>query len=102
MAVRSLVDQTVTLPAIDLRVDFTAGEVLRTEISTKFRRAGAERELAAAGLSLVAWWTDAAGDFAVCLARPRYPATAPPTVGVSGVSSSADCGVRVSTPSTSS
>jgi L-histidine N-alpha-methyltransferase len=69
MAVRSLVAQTVTLPAIDLAVEFAEGEALRTEISTKFRRAGAERELAPAGLRLDAWWTDDDGDFALCLAR---------------------------------
>jgi uncharacterized SAM-dependent methyltransferase len=28
-----------------------------------------ERELAAAGLDLVAWWTDIAGDFALSLSR---------------------------------
>ena len=69
MAVRSLAAQAVTLRAIDLVVEFAEGEALRTEISTKFRRGGAERELAAAGLRLDAWWTDDAGDFAVCLAR---------------------------------
>jgi len=70
MAVRSLAAQTVTLPAIDLVVEFAEGETLRTEISTKFRREGVERELEAAGLRLDAWWTDDAGDFALCLARP--------------------------------
>jgi L-histidine Nalpha-methyltransferase len=69
MVVRSLERQSVTLPAIDLVVDFDEGETLRTEISTKFRRDGAERELAAAGLRLAAWWADEAGDFALCLAR---------------------------------
>jgi L-histidine N-alpha-methyltransferase len=69
MVVRSLERQSVTLPAIDLVVEFAEGETLRTEISTKFRRDGAELELAAAGLRLDAWWTDAAGDFALCLAR---------------------------------
>lgn len=69
MAVRSLVAQTVTLRAIDLAVEFAEGEALRTEISTKFRRDGVEQELAAAGLRLGGWWTDDAGDFAVCLAR---------------------------------
>jgi L-histidine Nalpha-methyltransferase len=59
----------VTLPAIDLVVEFAEGETLRTEISTKFRRDGAEQELAAAGLRLDAWWTDEAGDFALCLSR---------------------------------
>jgi L-histidine N-alpha-methyltransferase len=71
MAVRSLAEQRVTVNALDLTVDFAAGEPLRTEISTKFRREGVERELAAAGLGLDAWWTDPAGDFAVAFATPR-------------------------------
>jgi len=70
MVVRALEVQTVTLPTIDLTVEFEEGETLRTEISTKFRRDGAEQELGAAGLRLDAWWTDEAGDFALCLARP--------------------------------
>lgn len=78
MGVRSLTTQTVTLAAIDLTVEFEEGETLRTEISTKFRRDGAEEELAAAGLRVDQWWTDDAGDFALCLARPvsqrRHPA----------------------------
>ena len=45
------------------------GEEMRTEISAKFRREVVENELAAAGLVLEAWWTDAAGDFALSLAR---------------------------------
>jgi L-histidine Nalpha-methyltransferase len=70
MVVRSLERQTVTLPAIDLVVEFGEGDTLRTEISTKFRREGATRGLEAAGLILEAWWADEAGDFALCLARP--------------------------------
>jgi L-histidine Nalpha-methyltransferase len=70
MAVRSLTRQRVSLPAINLSVEFAEGETLRTEISTKFRRDGAERELVTAGLCLDEWWTDDAGDFALCLARP--------------------------------
>ena len=42
--------QSVAIRALDLDVDFAAGEEMRTEISAKFRRAGVERELAAAGL----------------------------------------------------
>ena len=54
-------------PALDLVVPFRAGEEMRTEVSAKFRRAGVERELGAAGLRLVEWWTDPAGDFALSL-----------------------------------
>jgi L-histidine N-alpha-methyltransferase len=70
MVVRSVEAQTVTLPAIDLTVEFDEGETLRSEISTKFQRDGVEQELGAAGLRLDAWWTDEARDFASCLARP--------------------------------
>ena len=52
---------------LDLDVDFAAGEEMRTEISAKFRRAGVEDELAAAGLRLTHWWTDPASDFALSL-----------------------------------
>jgi L-histidine N-alpha-methyltransferase len=64
---RSLVDQVVTLSALDLRVHFAAREEMRTEISTKFQQAVLERELGSAGFSLSNWWTDPAGDFAVSL-----------------------------------
>jgi L-histidine N-alpha-methyltransferase len=64
---RSLRDQTVSVAALDLRVRFGAGEEMRTEISTKFRRRALERELAAGGFSPVDWWTDVAGDFALSL-----------------------------------
>jgi L-histidine N-alpha-methyltransferase len=40
---------------------------MRTEISDKFRRAGVESELAAAGFDLREWWEDPDGDFALSL-----------------------------------
>ncbi len=54
---------------LDLTVSFEAGEELRTETSAKFRREGIEAELAAVGLTPTGWWTDAAGDVALVLAR---------------------------------
>jgi L-histidine N-alpha-methyltransferase len=69
MGVRSLADQHVSLPAIDLAVDFREGETLRTEISTKFRREGIAAELRSARLELDGWWSDARGDFALCVAK---------------------------------
>ena len=69
MFVRSLEAQTVRLGALDLEVEFAAGETVRTEISTKFTRDGVDEELGAAGLRVAAWWTDVAGDFALCLAQ---------------------------------
>ena len=59
--------QTVHLAALDLTVEFAAGEQLHTEISSKFRPEGVRREVAAAGLELQRWWTDGAGDYGVSL-----------------------------------
>ena len=59
--------QTVRLAALDLTVEFTEGEQLHTEISTKFRPEGVRAEVGAAGLELGGWWTDGAGDFGVSL-----------------------------------
>jgi dimethylhistidine N-methyltransferase len=70
MRLRSRRDQVVTVPALDLTVHFAAGEELRTEVSAKFRRAGVEAELAAAGLRTTHWWTDPGGDFGVSLSVP--------------------------------
>nr|WP_202501845.1 L-histidine N(alpha)-methyltransferase [Streptomyces sp. SID5785] len=70
MRLRSLTGQTVKIPALDLAVEFAAGEELRTEVSAKFRRAGVERELAAAGLDTVRWWTDTQDRFALSLSTP--------------------------------
>jgi L-histidine N-alpha-methyltransferase len=67
MRLRSTRPQVVTVPALDLVVPFGEGEEMRTEVSAKFRRERVERELAAAGLRLVEWWTDPAGDFALSL-----------------------------------
>ncbi len=63
--------QTVWLSTLRKRVDFAEGEVLRTEVSCKFRQAQVEAELAEAGLHLTQWWTDSAGDFALSLALKR-------------------------------
>ncbi|MFJ9241974.1 L-histidine N(alpha)-methyltransferase [Streptomyces sp. NPDC101776] len=71
MRLRSRTDQTVKIPALDLAVDFAAGEELRTEISAKFRKNGVGTELAAAGLELAHWWTDREGRFALSLSVVR-------------------------------
>jgi L-histidine N-alpha-methyltransferase len=67
MRLRSRVDQRVDVPALDLTVDFAAGEEMRTEVSAKFRERKVAAELAAAGLRLAHWWTDRPGDFALSL-----------------------------------
>ncbi|WP_346618593.1 L-histidine N(alpha)-methyltransferase [Blastococcus montanus] len=70
MRLRSRVDQRVRVGALELDVPFAGGEEMRTEVSAKFRRAGVEAELAAAGLRLTRWWTDPDGDFGVTLSTP--------------------------------
>jgi L-histidine N-alpha-methyltransferase len=70
IGLRSLVDQEVRVAALDLDVAFAAGEEMRTEISAKFTRASLERAYAEAELELSAWFSDAAGDYALSLAGP--------------------------------
>ena len=70
MLLRSTVDQVVSVADLGLKVPFAAGEEMRTEISAKFRRAGLEAEMGAAGLELARWWTDRQGDFALSLWAP--------------------------------
>jgi L-histidine N-alpha-methyltransferase len=67
MRLRSLADQTVHIRALDLEVEFARAEEVRTEISAKFRQEGVVDELAAAGMRVVRWMTDPAGDFALSL-----------------------------------
>ena len=62
-------EQTVWLPAIDLRVNFKQSESIHTENSYKFQPGSAEALLTKAGFTPEATWTDARGWFAVCLAR---------------------------------
>jgi L-histidine N-alpha-methyltransferase len=70
MRLRSAVEQRARLAALELTVAFAAGEEMRTEVSAKFRRAGVEAELAAAGLAMRSWWTDPAGQFGLSLSFP--------------------------------
>jgi len=69
MRLRSTREQHARVGALDLDVSFGDGEEMRTEISAKFRPEGVRAELASAGLELAEWWTDAAGDFGLGLAR---------------------------------
>jgi L-histidine Nalpha-methyltransferase len=66
---RSLTNQVVNVLALDMQAAFSAGEEMRTEISTKFARPGLEGIYAEAGLELTDWWTDADGLYALSLAR---------------------------------
>ena len=69
MRLRPAREQHVRVGDLGLAVSFAAGEDLRTEISAKFRRAGIEAELAAAGLRTLRFWTDPDGDFGLTLAQ---------------------------------
>lgn len=69
MRLRATRAMTVRVAALDLVVEFTAGEQLRTEISAKFRPDGLAAELIAAGFAPRRWWTDRAGRFGLALAE---------------------------------
>ncbi len=67
MWLRARSAQRVRVAALDLTVEFAAGEEMLTEVSCKFRPAGVADELAAAGLRRTHWWTDEAADFGLSL-----------------------------------
>jgi L-histidine N-alpha-methyltransferase len=69
IGLRSLVEQDVHLDALDLATHFAAGEVMRTEISTKFTRPRLEESYAGTGLKMASWFTDPAEDYALSLAK---------------------------------
>ncbi|GAA1033917.1 L-histidine N(alpha)-methyltransferase [Virgisporangium ochraceum] len=69
MRLRASKAYRVTVPALDLTVDFAEGEELRTEISAKFHPDGVKAELAAAGFTATRRWTDSYGRFLVTLAQ---------------------------------
>ena len=70
MRLRATAEQQARVRDLDLDVHFAAGEEMRTEVSAKFRRAGVEAELAAAGLAMRAWWTDGGERFGLSLSVP--------------------------------
>jgi L-histidine Nalpha-methyltransferase len=70
MRLRATAEQRARVRDLDLDVRFAAGEEMRTEVSAKFRRAGVEAELAAAGLAMGAWWTDPGERFGLSLSVP--------------------------------
>ncbi|MFQ5556987.1 MAG: L-histidine N(alpha)-methyltransferase [Acidimicrobiales bacterium] len=69
MFLRSTTRQRACVRSLGLKVDFEPGELMRTEVSAKFRPEGVEAEVAAAGLELRHWWTDERGDYGVSLSR---------------------------------
>jgi L-histidine N-alpha-methyltransferase len=60
---------SVMIDDLDLRVEFAAGEELRTEISAKFTRDRVAGDLEAAGMELDRWFTDEDELFGVSLAK---------------------------------
>jgi L-histidine N-alpha-methyltransferase len=62
--------QRIRLRSLDLEIEISAGEEIRTEISAKYDRPKAEALLAAAGLAPLEWITDDENLFALALARP--------------------------------
>jgi L-histidine Nalpha-methyltransferase len=68
MWLRAETAQQVRIAALDLTVEFAAGEEILTEVSCKFRADAVAAELARAGLRGTRWWTDDAGDFGLSLA----------------------------------
>jgi dimethylhistidine N-methyltransferase len=71
MHLESQSPQTVQMAALDLSVDFEAGETIHTENSHKYGPGETEGLLADAGFSPETTWTDEKGWFAVCLARVK-------------------------------
>lgn len=69
MRLRALRPMSVQIADLDLRVEFAAGEELRTEISCKFTRERVTGDLQAAGLALEHWLTDPDDLFAVSVVR---------------------------------
>jgi L-histidine N-alpha-methyltransferase len=60
----------VNIAALQLGVEFAAGEQMRTELSAKFTEARVRNELDLAGMVLERWWTDKRADFALSLSIP--------------------------------
>jgi len=60
---------TVLIADLDLRIEFAAGEELRTEISAKFTRPRIEADYDAAGLAVEQWYTDDDELFALSVGR---------------------------------
>ena len=69
MHLESRIAQSVNIAALDLTVDFAAGETIHTENSYKYQPGQIEALLAETGFRAEATWTDPKGWFAVCLGR---------------------------------
>ncbi len=66
----SMGEQSVSLPAINLEVNFRDGESIHTESSPKYSPAGLSALVIEAGLTVAQTWTDQQNWFTVNLIRP--------------------------------
>lgn len=64
--------QRISLPEIELEVEFAKGETVRTELSHKYTRESVEDLFRKARLNLVGWQTDPDNLFALGLASPEF------------------------------
>jgi L-histidine Nalpha-methyltransferase len=71
MWLRSSEDQKVHITDLDLDLDFSDGEEMLTEISTKFSPDGLEVELSEGGFDVESMWCSAGDEFLLTSARPR-------------------------------
>jgi dimethylhistidine N-methyltransferase len=69
MHLRCLQAHTVHLEALNLKVEFEAGETIKTEISRKFDLEGIQKQLQAKGLKPFSVWTDPQQWFGLILAQ---------------------------------
>jgi L-histidine N-alpha-methyltransferase len=70
MWLRSLEDQTIRVTDLDLEVEFSEGEEMLTEISTKFSREALNTELNECGFVVESAWASPHDEFLMSLARP--------------------------------
>ncbi|ODU02309.1 MAG: dimethylhistidine N-methyltransferase [Pseudonocardia sp. SCN 72-86] len=68
MRLRATRAMTVHVRALDLVVEFAAGEEMRTEVSAKFHRNGVREMYAGGGFELTRWWADPDERFGLSLA----------------------------------
>jgi dimethylhistidine N-methyltransferase len=71
MHLESLESQAVSIPALDLQIEFEPGETIHTENSYKFTLGGVARLLRRSGFSPVRHWTDSDAWFGVTLASAK-------------------------------
>ncbi|MFC5862860.1 L-histidine N(alpha)-methyltransferase [Acidicapsa dinghuensis] len=69
MHLESLIDQRIRIDALDMNVEFAAGETIHTENSYKYRIGEVEKMLQSAGFGHPQRWRDEDGWFAVYLAQ---------------------------------